>query len=1046
VGEVPYQRVKEVYFEASQIDAAGRSSYLDQACDGDADLRREVERLLGAGERDPSFMDTPLLDHSPIRHTAAVAAEESIPAQIGRYRIIRLIGEGGMGYVYEAEQDTPHRIVALKVIRAALPSRRMVQRFEREVEILGRLHHPNIAHIYDAGIAAAPAGGGRVMQLPYYAMEYIDGVPLTEYTAINNLSDHDRLKLLAIVCDAVDYGHRQGVVHRDLKPSNILVKSASTKGGAIEPKIIDFGVARAANLDHSVATLNTHSGMLIGTLAYMSPEQVGGAPSKTIGAEPDSAVVDGRSDVYSLGVIGFELLCGRLPYDLTGCSIPEAARVIRDEDPSSLGSISRTQRGDVETILRRAMAKEPDRRYQSAGDMADDIRRFLSDQPIMARPPSLRYQLGKFARRHKEFVTAIVTVFVVLVAGIIGTTAAMIAAHKNADAATTQARRALAAGRFMKDVLASSNPALEGGGRNVRVADVLDHAVRQLDQSPSVDPAMELQARWTIGESYFGLGLHEESLRNLRRAMELAVQESGPQSRDALQLAEALAWVLIHIHSYDEATALVEPALATSQETLGPADECTLSLLYAAACVADAGSDCEAARTHLIALYDAIQPLAASDRAINLRTVFVELASSAQELGEWEESQAWITQAIAQPATEQRHPVARWRVEASLAAVLANQQMLSDAESAWRRILNENEGRFGPDHFLTRTARGELEGVLMKRGDFAGARVCREHDLQSISRISPVSDTSPLMAWGNMGVIEARRGSDTEASAAFSKAVQLSRQHRGDEYFLTQAWWREAVIRLGMGLHDPWMSETLRWQCLRSIDDALRAHPTQSFAFDEIDWDSMRFTLEKYQPHGTDFTSDLGNDRLVSGDLQALKSQADPAPGIYELQLRAERRGGPAIETSAWMLVAPWNVRTFKVWPCAIDNPARWKRAAETFPTNEQTVSSLCFSNWWEGGFGPSHDSAWHGLEAKAVVTVPAGEYDLAINLDDGARIWLDDELVFDDWTNREWGFPVNHSVRLHLSQKEHFLRVEHFQGLGEARLWLRLEPAIGAQ
>src|SRR5262249_54983221 len=253
---------------------------------------------------------------------AAVTA--ALPPRIGRYRILRLLGEGGMGAVYEAEQDNPRRPVALKVVRPGLVSPGLLKRFAQEAQILGRLHHPGIVPIYEAGVAE----DGQ----PFFALELILGATLDEYVRRHALDPAARLGLLAQVCDAVQHAHEHGVIHRDLKPGNILVDEAG------QPKVLDFGVARATDADLVTSTGHTRPGQLVGTLSYMSPEQVAADP----------AAVDQRSDVYALGVILFELLASRLPYPLEHLPLPEAARVIREQEPSRLGSLDTRFRGDVE--------------------------------------------------------------------------------------------------------------------------------------------------------------------------------------------------------------------------------------------------------------------------------------------------------------------------------------------------------------------------------------------------------------------------------------------------------------------------------------------------------------------------------------------------------------------------------------------------------------------------------------------------------------------------------------------------------------------------
>ncbi|MBI1826399.1 MAG: serine/threonine protein kinase [Planctomycetes bacterium] len=321
---------------------------------------------------------------------AAPLGPAPIGMKIGRYEVTGFLGTGGMAAVYRAVQEQPHRTVALKLMKLGFASRAALRRFEHEAELLGRLHHPGIAHIYEAGVAEV-AG----QRQPFFAMELIDGQKLTDYANSRNLTMRQRLELIVRIGEAVHYAHQKGVIHRDLKPSNILVAEEADSAdrarvGAVgQPKVLDFGVARATDVDIQATTVQTDIGQLVGTIPYMSPEQTVGDPKE----------LDVRSDVYALGVVCYELLAGLLPYSVKGRSVPDAVRVIQHDDPTPLSSINRVFRGDIETIVAKALEKDKERRYVAVSALVADIRRYLNDEPIAARPPSATYQLAKFARR-----------------------------------------------------------------------------------------------------------------------------------------------------------------------------------------------------------------------------------------------------------------------------------------------------------------------------------------------------------------------------------------------------------------------------------------------------------------------------------------------------------------------------------------------------------------------------------------------------------------------------------------------------------------------
>ncbi len=329
---------------------------------------------------------------------AVDALRTPILERIGRYRLTRPLGEGGMGIVYAAEQDEPRRTVALKLIRPDRMSQAAQRRFQREAQALGRLQHAGIAQIFEAGLAHTEYG-----ERPYFAMELVEGESITSYAAGRQLTVTQRLELLAEVCDAVQHAHEQQIVHRDLKPANVLVDARG------RVKILDFGVARALDVNPTGTTLQTDLGQLIGTLPYMSPEQVRG----------DATAVDRRSDVYSLGVLAYELLSARLPLPVRGKPLIEAARIIRDDEPATLSSLDSNLRGDVELIVAKCLAKEPDRRYQTAADLGLDLRRHLRGERPIARRPTVGYQLARFARRHRALVAATLAVLGAISAGLV---------------------------------------------------------------------------------------------------------------------------------------------------------------------------------------------------------------------------------------------------------------------------------------------------------------------------------------------------------------------------------------------------------------------------------------------------------------------------------------------------------------------------------------------------------------------------------------------------------------------------------------------------
>jgi eukaryotic-like serine/threonine-protein kinase len=411
----PYD-VKSIFGRALELDDAGRAAYLDEACTNAPEVRAEVEDLLAMHVRAGEFMRRPVGDREVTASDPSVA--EGPGTRVGPYKLLEPIGEGGFGAVYMAEQIQPvRRKVALKVIKPGMETRQVVARFEAERQALALMDHPNIAKVFDGGATSS----GR----PYFVMELVRGVPVTDFCDQNQLNPRQRLELFVQVCGAVRHAHQKGIIHRDLKPSNVLVSRHDTTPVV---KVIDFGVAKALGQVLTDKTLFTNLAQMVGTPLYMSPEQAG----------MSDLDVDTRSDIYSLGVLLYELLTGTTPFTaerFRTAGYDEIRRIIREEDPprpstrlSTLGRAASTVstnrgtepgrlsalvRGELDWIVMKALEKDRDRRYESAAALVADVERYLRDEPVQACPPSARYRLRKFARRNK---TAVVTGAVVCLA------------------------------------------------------------------------------------------------------------------------------------------------------------------------------------------------------------------------------------------------------------------------------------------------------------------------------------------------------------------------------------------------------------------------------------------------------------------------------------------------------------------------------------------------------------------------------------------------------------------------------------------------------
>jgi non-specific serine/threonine protein kinase/serine/threonine-protein kinase len=551
-----HDRITELFAAALDMPEDDRRTYLQNQCAGDDALMHEVLDLLRRDEA-PSAIDEPIIEQSVSQKLFADAEFDAphTPREIGPYEIIDVLGRGGMGTVYRARQKHPSRSVALKVVHSPLFSRTLARRIEYEAQVLARLQHVGIAQIFEAGTANA-AG----VTVPFFALELVDGLPLTEHARTFHLSTVDKLKLIVKVCSAIQHAHQQGVIHRDLKPANVLV----TRQG--QPKVLDFGIARVTDSDIRSTTLHTDAGQLVGTVAYMSPEQVIG----------DSSAIDTRSDVYALGVLTFELLTGTLPHPVSGKTIAEAARIIRDDNPRSLHGMGVDYHDDLETVVQKALEKDRERRYASAAEFAADLNRYLANEPVLARPASLTYQLRKFAQRNRGLVTSVVAAVVLLIVAIAGTSYGMYHATRERDAAIearmelqkakeaieAETAKLVAVNTFFGQMLMSPDPMGEGAGkREITIVEALDRQVDSIRDAFKEQPAIESAIRTTIGSTYAGLGRLEDAEKQLRIALEKHRETSGDDHSDSLRAERDLASVLVQQGQLDEAIPLMRSSL-----------------------------------------------------------------------------------------------------------------------------------------------------------------------------------------------------------------------------------------------------------------------------------------------------------------------------------------------------------------------------------------------------------------------------------------------------------------------------------------------------
>ncbi len=507
-----YRRAEAVFQSACDLPAAERGPFVRKACGGDPLLESEVRSLLDHWESAPAdFLAQPV-------HDLPAPPAESAPIRIGSYRVVKLIGRGGMGVVYEATQESPRRSVAIKLIQRPFPSAAARSRFRREAELLGRLTHPGIVRVFEAGEARVQGADGPLGSMPFLAMELVRGTAWRTYfdLALTGKADSERaarlvadvrrrVEFLAQLCETVAYAHQKGVIHRDLKPSNVLIDESGA------PHVLDFGVGRALEAGADTITAVTEAGQLVGTLNYMSPEQIAGDPH----------AADTRSDVYALGVMAFELLTGRVPIDTAGMSLPQAIRALGENDAAPAAALNPALRGDLDAILGRALERDPRRRYGSAAELAEDLRRYLRDEPVQARPVSGTEQLLRLARRNRPWVVALSVALMALIGGGALATVFAIQAQAGAAEARLQAQRAEAIASFQRGMLAAADP-YGADGQDITVREILDRAAASIaDGELGAEPFVEASLRVVVGETYLHLGLLEKAAAQLQTAREI---------------------------------------------------------------------------------------------------------------------------------------------------------------------------------------------------------------------------------------------------------------------------------------------------------------------------------------------------------------------------------------------------------------------------------------------------------------------------------------------------------------------------------------------
>jgi eukaryotic-like serine/threonine-protein kinase len=791
---------ESIFNEARRItEPEARENHLRQACAGNDRLRRRVDGLLQVEYVETHFLETPAVAPGPFQ---AIHFDQPVESVIGPYQLEDKLGEGGFGVVYRARQDVPvRRTVALKLVKPGMGSGEVIARFEAERQALALMDHPHIARVLDAGQTAA----GR----PWFVMELVEGTSLCQFADSRKLTLRERLLLFGDVCAAVGHAHQKGIIHRDLKPSNLLV---AEKDGALVMKVIDFGIAKAIGVQLTENPVVTQQLQLVGTPAYMSPEQIDGG----------AAGIDTRSDIYSLGAILYELLTGTTPVGTTPSgSLPEMLDRIRSCEPvkpsqfwSGAGErathaacrqldpnrLARLCRDDLDWIVLKCLEKDRERRYATANALRDDVNRFLEGLPVEAGPPSTVYRLRKFIRRHRGWLAAAATILALVIAGSGVSIWQGWRAWRNGQLAEGQATRALqekmraedeaAVARAINDFLLtdllsqsdSANQSRESPRqRDLTVRELLDRAAERIETRFRDQPRTEAAVRLTVGESLAGLGEFGPADPHLRRAVELLEAELGSAAAETLNARRKLAWNCRAMANHAEARSILEEVLSIQVRASGPLDRETLRTQNVLSAVLQSTGQLQQAHALIEKTWQSrLEQFGPDDP--DTRQSFANLAAINLELGRHQVAIPQLREIVDYRRRQggDDHPQTVTALQ-GLASALIRTGKFDEARGLLEEAHELSRDSMAPDHPRVLDLNNDLAILLEMSGEAERAEELYEEVLTGrLARLGP-DHPDTLSVQSNLATLYATLGRSAEAEGMMRGVLAELRKKVGNE-------------------------------------------------------------------------------------------------------------------------------------------------------------------------------------------------------------------------------------------------------------------------